>query len=48
MIFPISFSMIFNIFGPEEGSKKAGINTAVQTIAFIVGPIIGGVLASFD
>ncbi len=46
-IFPVAAAVIGDIFPPEKRGRMLGLIGAVFGIAFIIGPIIAGVLLSF-
>jgi EmrB/QacA subfamily drug resistance transporter len=47
-IFPVASAVIGDIFPPEKRGRALGLIGAVFGLAFILGPIIGGVLLAFS
>ena len=46
-IFPVASAVIGDIFPPEKRGRALGLIGAVFGLAFIIGPILGGVILSF-
>ena len=47
-IFPIASAVIGDTFAPEKRGRALGLIGAVFGLAFIIGPIIGGILLTFS
>jgi EmrB/QacA subfamily drug resistance transporter len=47
-IFPVASAVIGDIFPPEKRGRALGLIGAVFGLAFLIGPIVGGVLLAFS
>ncbi len=47
-IFPVASAVIGDVFPPEKRGSALGIIGAVFGLAFIIGPVLGGILLLFD
>ncbi|GAB5519985.1 MAG: MFS transporter [Rhodothermales bacterium] len=46
-IFPVASAVVGDVYPPERRGRQLGLIGAVFGLAFIIGPIVGGILVSF-